>query len=108
MKFKNDPSVSSEKKTVEHQESSSSAPKMVKPLNVVPPAKPIRKPAAKSSSKKKKSTKKGESKVALTMSDLYEKENPFKATEKGSSAVGDTPKNSSDVATPGCEKGNPV
>jgi hypothetical protein len=71
----------------------------------------MKKTAEKSSSKKKTTTK-GESKVALTMTDLYNKENPFKATREGTStknaAVGeDGTKLSSDVATCTEEKSNP-
>jgi hypothetical protein len=46
------------------------------------------------------------------MTDLYEKQNPFTATEKGSDAsdtnAGDDSNISSDVATPSREKGNHV
>jgi hypothetical protein len=86
MKFKTNTSVSTEKKTTEQREIVSSAPKMVKPLSVVPPSKPNKKNAVKPSSRKKKTVKKGESKVALSMSDFYEKGNPFKATKGGSIA----------------------
>jgi hypothetical protein len=86
---------------------------MVKPLSTIPPSKPMKKTAKKSSSKKKKTTKKGESKVTLTMTDLYNKEIPSKATKEDTSAkiavVGEEgTKLSSDVATPTKEKGNPV
>jgi hypothetical protein len=64
MKFKTDTSASSEKKVVAQRGTGSSAPKMVKPLNNVPPTKSMKKTAEKSSSKKKKTTKKGESKQA--------------------------------------------
>jgi hypothetical protein len=112
MKFKKDTSVSSEMKAAAQRETSSSAPKMVKPFNTVPPIKSLKKTAEKSSTKKKKTTKKGESKRALNITDLYEKDNPFKATVKGSAAsdtnAGDDSNICSDVATPSREKGNPV
>jgi hypothetical protein len=113
MKFKNDTSVSSEKKDAAQRETSSSAPKMVKPLSNVPPPKPMKKTAEKSSSKKKKTAKKGESKVALTMTDLYNKEIPSEVTKEDISTkiavVGEEgTKLSSDVATPTEEKGNLV
>jgi hypothetical protein len=113
MKFKNDASVSSEKKDAAQRETGSSAPKMVKPLSTIPPPKPMKKTAEKSSSKKKRTAKKGESKVALTMTDLYDKEIPSKVVKEDTSsktaAVGEKDtKLSSDVATPIEEKGNPV
>ena len=87
---------------------------MVEPLTIVPPSKPNKKTDVKSTSRKKKTVKKGESKVALSMTDLYKKGNPFKAAEEGSTAQaarnandGDASKMSSDVATPGCAKGKP-
>jgi len=87
---------------------------MIEPLTAVPPMKPKKKTASKSTSKKKKAVKKGESKVALSMSDLYEKENPFVATKEGTSTQASTKiddkdslKTAEDVATPVCEKGNP-
>jgi hypothetical protein len=74
MKFEKDTSVSFEIKAATQRETNSSVPKMVKPVNTVPPAKSMKKTAEKSSTKKKKTTKKGESKQALTMTDLYGKE----------------------------------
>lgn len=114
MKLKNNTSVFDEKNTTEQQKTDSSAPKVIEPLTVVPPTKPKKKTASKLTSKKKKTVKKGDSKVALSLSDLYEKENPFKANEEGTTAQAskntddeDTSKIASDVATPVCEKGNP-
>jgi len=80
---------------------------------VVPPSKSKTKYVSKSTSKKKKTVKKGESKVALSVSDLYEKENPFTAS-KGDTIVQtstktddkDSLKPAEEVATPVCEKGN--
>jgi hypothetical protein len=70
MKYANKPSASSDKNV-----SDSSVPKKIKPISSVPAAKSTKKTPIKSS--KKKPTKKGESKNPLSMTDLYEKENPF-------------------------------
>jgi len=52
---------------------------MIEPISIFPPSKPKRKTPIKSASKKKKTpkSKKGESKSALSMADLYEEENLF-------------------------------
>jgi len=76
MKFKTSTPVSSKKNTANQPKVESSSSKMVEPLTTVPPTKSKTKYASKSTSKKKKTVKKGVSKVALSMSDLYEKENP--------------------------------
>jgi len=113
MKFKTDIPVS-DKNTSDQHLTDSSAPKIVEPLTIVPPTKPKKKTTSKSTSRKKKNVKRGESKVALSMSDMYEKENPFKASEEGTTAQvsknveeEDASKIASDVAIPVCEKGNP-
>jgi len=87
---------------------------MIEPLTVVPPTKPKKKTASKSTSRKKKPVEKSESKVAMSMDDLYEKENPFKATKEDTTAQAskntddeDASKIASDVATPVRENGNP-
>jgi len=114
MKFKTNTSVSNDKNTSKQQKSDSSTPKAVEPLTIVPPSKPNKRTNVKTTSRKKKIVKKGESKVALSMTDLYKKGNPFKAAEEGSTAQasrntddGDASKMTSNVATPGCEKGKP-
>jgi len=114
MKFKTNSSVTNEKNTTEQQKTESSAPKMIEPLTTVPPMKPKKKTTSKSTTKKKKVVKKGESKVALSMSNLYEKENPFAASKEDTTAQASTKiddkdscKPAEDVATPVCEKGNP-
>jgi len=66
--------------TLDQQNADSSVPKMIEPLTTVLPTKPKNKSTSKSTNKKKKPLKKGESKVALSMSDLYGKENPIQAT----------------------------
>jgi len=83
MKFKTNAPVTNEKSTTEQQKPDSSAPKLIEPLTTVPPMKPKKKVVSKSTSKKKKAIKRGESMVALSMSDLYEKENPFVVTKEG-------------------------
>ena len=77
--------------------------------------KPKKKTASKSTTKKKKAVKKGESKIALSISDLYEKENPFAASKEDTIAQASTNtdvkyscKQAEEGATPVCEKGNPV
>jgi len=120
MSTKTNPHATEEKLVSEPHEISSSIPKMVEPIRVVPPTKPKGKTSTKSTGKKKKPSKlkKGESKVPLTMVDLYEKENPFISTVVKPSAgtsvkdlknvdVEATPKITSDVATSDIEKGNP-
>jgi len=104
----------------EPQETNTSIPKMIEPISLVLPSKPKRKTLIKSASKKKKTSKskKGESKTALSMADLYEKENPFIFTvvepsvgtfEKDSKSanVEATFKSAVDVASSEIEKGNP-
>ena len=114
MKFKSDISTSETKITSDQQNTDSSIPKMIEPLTTIPPTKPKKKNAPKSAAKKKKSSKKGESKVALDMTDLYVKENPFKSTKVETSMQDakntkddETLKISADVSTPDLEKGNP-
>jgi len=87
---------------------------MIEPLNVVPPTKPKKKTAFKSTTKKKRTVKNDESKVALSMTDLYVKENPFKAFEADTTAQAsknaeyeETSKISPDVVTFSHENGNP-
>jgi hypothetical protein len=112
MKFKKDAYVSSKKKASAQRETSSSLLRWSS-HSALFLLQPMKKNADKSSSKKKKTTKKGESKVALTMMDLYDKEIPSKATKEDTStkiaAVGEEgTRLSSDVATPTEEKGNLV
>jgi hypothetical protein len=87
---------------------------MVEHRTLVLPIKPKKKTTSKSTSRKKNTVKKGESKVAMSMSDLYENENPFKVAEEGTTSQAskntddeDASKIASDVATPVCKKGNP-
>jgi len=114
MKFKSDTPVSEEKNTTEQQNTDTPASKMIENFTIVPHTKPKKKPTLKFTTKKKKPLKKGESKVSLSMSDLYVKENPFKDSEADSTAKAsknteneETSKTSPDVATPDREKGNP-
>jgi len=103
----------------EPQETNTTIPKMIEPISSVPPSKRKRKTPIKSASKKKNTSKskKGESKTSLSMSDLYEKENPFISTvvelsdgtpEKDSKSanVESTLKIAADVASSEIEKGN--
>jgi len=78
MSTKTNPHATEEKLVVEPQEISSSIPKMIEPITAVPPTKPKKKASTKSTTKKKKpsKSKKGESKLAFTMNDLYVKEIP--------------------------------
>jgi len=73
--------ASEENVVTEPQGTISSVPKMVKPITTVPPTKPKKKASSKSAIKKKKpsKSKKGESKVPLTINDLYVKENLFES-----------------------------
>jgi len=114
MKFKTNASVSNEKSIIEQQKPDSSAPNIIEPLTTIPPMKPKKKAVSKSTSKKKKAVKKGESKVALSMSDLYEKENHFAVTKEGTPTQASTKiddkdflKTAEDVATPVSENGKP-
>ena len=114
MKFKSDIHASEEKNSTEQQNIDTSIPKMIEPLNVVPPTKPKKKTAFKSTTKKKRTVKNDESKVALSMTDLYVKENPFKASEADTTAQAsknaeyeETSKISPDVVTFSHENGNP-
>ena len=104
----------------ELQETSASTPNMIEPISAVPPNKPKKKTPTKSALKKKKpsKSKKGTSKTALSMTDLYEKENPFisavvepnvGASEKDPKIadVEATVKIAADVTTSKAEKGNP-
>jgi len=107
MKFKINAPVTNDKSTTEQQKPDSSALKLIEPLTTLPPMKPKKKAVSKSASKKKKVVKRGESKVALSMSDLYEKENPFAVTKEGTPAQASTKiddkdflKTTKDVATP--------
>jgi hypothetical protein len=70
MNFKTNNYVSDDKNATEQQKIDSSAPKMIEPLTIVPPTKPKKKTTSKSTSRKKNTGKKGESKVAMPMSDL--------------------------------------
>lgn len=114
MKFKNDPPVSSDKNSTKPQKTESTIPKRVEPLTTIPPSKSNKKTVDKSTSKKKKTVKKGEPKVALSMTDLNKTKNSFKAAEEGSSDQ--TPNKDEgnevtvltpDVATPVKDQGNP-
>ena len=82
MSTKSNPHAFEENLVAEPQETDSSTPKLVEPITIVPPTKPKRKTSTKSAAKKMRhsKSKKGESKVPLTMGDLYEKENPFVST----------------------------
>jgi len=90
MKFKTNAPVTNVKSTIEQQKFDSFAPKLIEPLTTVPPMKPKKKVVSKSTSKKKKAVKRGESKVALSMSDMYEKENTFVVTKEGTPAQAST------------------
>jgi len=104
----------------ELQETSTSVSKMIKPITTVPPSKSKGKTPTKSSSNKKKPTKskRGTTKTALSMTNLYEKENPFISTvvepnvgaSKKDPKINDaeaTGKIAADVASFEVEKGNP-
>jgi len=107
MKFKTDIPVFEERNTIE-------------PISSVSPSKSKKKILTKFASKKKKpsKSKRGETKTALSMVDLYEKENPFISTvlepsigvsEKALKTIDieATLKIGTDVASPEGEKGNP-
>jgi hypothetical protein len=64
----------------EPQEIGSYVHKMIEPITTVPPTKPKRKPSSTTKKKKPSKSKKGDSKIPLTMTDLYVKENPFEST----------------------------
>jgi hypothetical protein len=73
MKFKTYISTSEIKTTPDQQKTDPSVPKVIEPFSIVPPTKPKNENTPKSAAKKKKSSKKGESKVALDMTDLHVK-----------------------------------
>jgi len=93
---------------------------VIKPISSVSPSKSKKRILTKSASKKKKpsKSKRGETKTALSMTDLYEKENPFISTVfepsicvfKKTHKTVDTEatlKIDADGASPEVEKGNP-
>jgi len=113
MKFISDIYASKIKTTHDQKNTNSSVSKMIESLTTVPPTKPNKKTASESAARKKKPSKKGESKVALSMTDLYKEKNPFKPTDAKTyvqDAKNDedngTSKISPDVPTPDLEKGN--
>jgi len=115
MKFKNNSTGSSDKNFTKPQKTESPTPKRFEPLATIPPSKSNKKVVVKSTSKKKKTIKKGESKVALSMTDLYKTKNPFKAAEEGSSdrtsnkvEDNEVTKLTSAVATPAEDQGKPI
>jgi len=103
----------------ELQETSALVPKMIKPITTVPRNKSKGKTSINSSSKRKKLTKskRGTTKTTLSMTDLYEKKNPFISTfveanvgtsEKDPKIIDAevTVKTTADVASYEVEKGN--
>jgi len=107
MIFKNNPQTTKENVASDPLETSPSITKVIKPITTI----------TRPSSKTKKS-KRGESKIALSMTDLYKKENPFISTvvepnvgtsvkDLKNAKVEVNPKIATNVATSVAEKGNP-
>jgi len=114
MKFKINTTVIDDKNTTDNKKLIHLLQRSLTPSLLFLPRNLKRKTASKSTSRKKKTVKKSESKVALSMSDLNEKENPFTASMEGTTAQASTNTDDKDaskiapnVATPVCEKGNP-
>jgi len=117
MIFKNNPQTTKEKVVSEPLETSPSIPKVINPITAISSEKSKKGNTTKPSTKTKKS-KRGESKIALSMTVLYKKENPFISTVVEPS-VGTSVKDlkdadveeklniATDVATSANEKGNP-
>jgi len=113
MKSKSDISASETKTTSNQQNADPFVPKRIEPISTIPPTKPKKKNTSKSAAKKKKFSKKGESKVALDMTDSHIKDN-LKSTKAGTfeQDAEDTKddesfKISADVSTLDPDKGNP-
>jgi len=116
MIFKKYPRTTKENVVSKPLETSPSIPKVIKPITTISSKKSKKGNTTKPSIKTKKS-KRSESKIALSMTDLYKKENPFISTifepSVGTSVkdlkdadVEENPKIVTDVATSADEKGN--
>jgi len=81
MKFKTDIPDLEDMNIPEQQNKDFCAPKMIKPLTMVPPTDSKRKTVSKYTAKKRKPVKKGKSKEVLSMTDIHVKENLLKASE---------------------------